>query len=56
MTGKAAANHFHFSGRLAGKKLKPGNYTLVATPIANGKKGRSVTTRFRILKRRRVRG
>jgi hypothetical protein len=49
LTGRAGANSFRFTGRLAGKKLKPGNYTLVGTPTANGKTGQAVTTAFRII-------
>ncbi len=48
LAGKAGTNQFHFSGRLNGHKLKPGSYTLVATPSVNGKTGRAVATRFRI--------
>jgi hypothetical protein len=48
--GKAGANSFRFTGRLAGKKLPPGRYTLVVTPTANGKTGRAVSTPFRIIK------
>lgn len=45
---KAGTNSFRFTGRLAGRALKPGAYTLVATPEAGGKSGRSATRRFRI--------
>ena len=48
--GAAGANSFRFTGRLAGKKLEPDTYTLVATPSANGKTGRPVTTAFRIIR------
>src|SRR5205823_4585195 len=48
--GKAGANHFRFSGRLRGHKLKPGRYTLVATPSSGGRTGRSASTSFRIVK------
>jgi hypothetical protein len=44
----AGTNHFQFTGRLAGKKLQPGNYTLVAIPTTHGTTGRSATARFRI--------
>jgi hypothetical protein len=49
IAGVAGANRFHFSGRLKGKKLKPGRYRLVATV------GAPVSTRraaFRIVRRR----
>ncbi len=49
-TAKAGANSFHFTGRLGGKRLKPGKYQLVATPSANGKAGRPISTAFRIVK------
>jgi hypothetical protein len=47
-TGRTGANSFRFTGRLAGKKLPPGRYTLVATPTANGKPGRPAPAGFRI--------
>jgi hypothetical protein len=50
LTGRTGANSFRFTGRLAGKKLSPGRYTLLATPTANGKTGRAVSTSFRIIK------
>jgi hypothetical protein len=46
MTG---ANRFHFTGRLNGHKLKPGKYTLVATPTAGGGTGHPVWITFRIV-------
>ena len=50
---KAGRNTFRFSGRLRGRKLAPGRYLLAATPAANGKRGRTRTTAFRILAPRR---
>jgi hypothetical protein len=50
VAGKGGANRFHFTGRLGGRRLSPGRYTLVATPSANGKTGLAVTTSFRIIK------
>jgi hypothetical protein len=47
--GASGANSLHFSGRLNGHKLRPGAYTLVATPSANGKSGRAISTTFRII-------
>lgn len=47
-TAKAGANRFRFTGRLAGRKLKPGSYTLIATPSAGGRFGRSTRRSFRI--------
>ena len=49
-TAKAGVNTFRFTGRLAGKRIKPGRYLLVATPIANGRTGRPVSAGFRIVK------
>lgn len=49
-TGRAGFNSFHFTGRLGGRRLKPGRYALVATPSANGKTGKPVSTAFRIVK------
>jgi hypothetical protein len=48
--GKAGTNQFRFTGRMGGRKLKPGKYTLVATPTANGKPGKATKTAFRISK------
>jgi hypothetical protein len=47
--GVAGKNSFHFTGRLRGKKLKPGRYRLVATPTAGGKKGKPTSSGFRIV-------
>jgi hypothetical protein len=49
-TGAAGANSFRFTGRLRGRKLKPGRYRLVATPSANGVKGKPVSRAFRIIR------
>jgi hypothetical protein len=48
--GHVGGNSFRFRGRLRGRKLKPGRYTLVARPTANGVRGRAIRTRFRIVK------
>jgi hypothetical protein len=48
--GQAGANSFRFTGRLAGHKLKPRSYQLIATPSAAGKAGQSATAAFRIIK------
>ena len=47
-TAKKGANSFRFTGRVGGRPLKPGAYTLVATPRVGSKSGRSATSRFRI--------
>jgi hypothetical protein len=47
----AGFNHFRFSGRLAGKKLAPGNYRLVATAKdPRGQKSAPARTNFRIVR------
>jgi hypothetical protein len=48
-TATSGANRLHFSGRLNGHKLKPGRYTLVATPTASGRTGRAIKATFRII-------
>jgi hypothetical protein len=48
--GNAGTNSFRFTGRLAGRKLRSGNYQLVATPSAAGKPGRATSASFRIVK------
>jgi hypothetical protein len=48
--GRAGANAFRFTGRLAGRKLAPGLYRLVARPTdAAGNRGAARTLRFRIV-------
>lgn len=47
-TAVKGTNSFRFTGRLGGRRLKPGAYTLVATPRAGTRSGRSATSRFRI--------
>ena len=49
-TGIVGANKFHFTGRLGGKGLAPGTYTLVATPTAGGKTGQGASTGFKIVR------
>ena len=48
--GLAGTNRFRFTGRLRGKRLRPGKYRLVATPTANGTTGRAATANFRIIR------
>ncbi|MGZ4172180.1 MAG: hypothetical protein ACXVRN_12515, partial [Solirubrobacteraceae bacterium] len=47
--GRAGANHFRFTGRIGGRKLKRGSYTLVLTPSVSGRAGRSAISGFRVL-------
>ena len=54
--GKAGANRFRFSGRLRGRRLRPGRYRLVARPTdAVKNRGKAIRARFRVL-RPRARG
>jgi hypothetical protein len=48
-TGSAGPNRFRFMGRIGGRKLKPGDYRLLATPTANGVRGRATSARFHIV-------
>lgn len=48
-TGSAGPNRFRFMGRIGGRKLTPGDYRLVATPTANGVRGRATSTAFHIV-------
>jgi hypothetical protein len=50
LTLKTGANSLRFTGRVAGKRLKAGNYQLLAVPRADGGNGRTVSTTFRIVK------
>jgi hypothetical protein len=43
------SNSLHFTGRMGGRKLKPGRYTLTMTPKANGISGTAVSLAFRIV-------
>jgi len=47
---RAGSNRFRFTGRLSGRRLKPGAYRLVAIPTANGMAGRAATRGFRIVR------
>lgn len=47
---KAGVNSFRFTGRLGGRRLKPGRYLLVATPSANRRTGKPVSAGFRIVR------
>lgn len=46
----SGANRFHFTGRVGGHRLRPGNYRLSAAPQANGTTGKTVSAQFRILR------
>jgi hypothetical protein len=47
---RAGTNSFHFSGRVRGRKLKPGSYRLQAVPRFAGRNGRAVTNSFRVVR------
>jgi hypothetical protein len=46
--GRAGANSFRFTGRIANRKLRRGRYRLVAEPTTGTKTGSAVRARFRI--------
>jgi uncharacterized delta-60 repeat protein len=46
--GRQGLNRFRFTGRLAGGRLKPGSFELIATPTASGAFGRAASARFTI--------
>ena len=47
---QAGQNTFRFSGRLRGRKLRPGRHRLVATPRNGAGKGETVRVAFRIVR------
>lgn len=48
--GRAGANRFRLTGRLRGRRLRPGRYRLIATPVdPAGNTGRAHRTTFRLL-------
>lgn len=47
-TATRGANAFYFTGRVAGRRLTPGSYTLVATPSTSGTTGTPVQRSFAI--------
>ncbi len=49
ISGKAGANRFSFTGRLSGRRLKPGSYILVGTPLARGQGPARVGAGFRVI-------
>ena len=47
--GATGDNRFRFTGRIGGRTLKPGNYRLIATPIASdGSRGATRATAFKV--------
>ncbi len=48
--GVPGTNSFHFTGRLGGRRLRPGRYRLVATPTSSGRIGTPTSSRFRIVR------
>jgi hypothetical protein len=48
VTGKAGANTVAFSGKISGRTLKPGNYGVLVTALADGKTSAARTLRFTI--------
>jgi hypothetical protein len=49
LTGRAGTNTFRFTGRLAGHAIKPGHCLLIATPTANGDRGKPASAAFQII-------
>jgi hypothetical protein len=47
--GGAGRNKFKFSGRVSGRRLRPGRYQLAATPRASGLTGKPATASFRVV-------
>jgi hypothetical protein len=48
--GKAGTNKFRFSGRVGGKKLRPGSYRLVAVASAGATKSKLKRANFKIIR------
>jgi hypothetical protein len=48
--GSAGVNRLRFTGRLAGVKLKAGDYWLLATPSTSGRAGRAASAAFQIVR------
>lgn len=46
--GAAGANRFRLTGRLDARRLATGRYRLIATPIADGRRGDAKRAHFRI--------
>jgi streptogramin lyase len=47
---RAGRNSFRFTGRIRGRKLKPGRYRLQAVPRFAGSNGKAVKTSFRVVR------
>jgi hypothetical protein len=50
LSAGTGASRFRFTGRLRGRRLKPGGYRLLAMPTAGGRPGRPAVASFRIVK------
>ena len=50
LSGRAGSNTFRFTGRINGKRLKPGSYQLDAMPFTGRLKGRTARVSFRIIR------
>jgi Tol biopolymer transport system component len=46
--GRAGANRFRLTGRINTRRLRPARYRLIATPVADGRRGDTKHTAFRI--------
>jgi virginiamycin B lyase len=49
-SGKTGSNKFHFSGRVGGKKLRPGSYRLVAVAAIGASKSKLKRANFKIIR------
>ena len=50
LPARAGTNSFRFTGRLGARKLTPGSYRLIATPLISAKPGRPASASFRIIR------
>jgi len=50
VAGATGTNTLHFTGRLGGRRLAPGGYVFLATPLAGARRGLSARGSFSILR------
>ncbi len=50
LVGRRGVDSFRFTGRIGGRRLRPGPYRLLATPLTPPKAGRARSASFRIVK------
>jgi hypothetical protein len=49
VAGTAGVNRFSFTGRISGKRLKPGSYILVGAPVVRGQSAARAGAAFRVI-------